>query len=101
MERMICDLRMTKVDGDRFIEWRTCSDFEYRAEIGNAVQVVSKHGGFYRGVISDLDESGLYLRTSIRLGSPQVHVLYEDVIDIELKTAAIPPILDSNVLCFR
>ena len=59
-------------------------NFEYQDEIGSAVQVLSKPGICHKGVISDFDEIGLYLRVSPRLGSPQVHVAYEDIINIEL-----------------
>lgn len=81
---LISDLCMNEIDGCRFIEWRTCSDFEYPAEIGSAVQVSSKTGICYKGVISNFDEIGLCLRVSPRLGSPQVCVAYEDIINIEL-----------------
>lgn len=83
-EMLVSDLCMNEIDGCRFIEWKTRSDFEYQAEIGSAVQVLSKTGICRKGVISNFDEIGLYLRVSPRLGSPQVHVAYEDIINIEL-----------------
>jgi hypothetical protein len=83
MEYMISDLRMNEMDGYRFIEWRTRSDFEYQAEIGDAIQIVSKTNVCYKGVIADFDESGLHLRVNARIGSPQVHIMYKDVIDIK------------------
>jgi hypothetical protein len=83
-EMLISDLCMNEIDGCRFIEWKTRSDFRYQAEIESAVQVLSKPGICHKGVISDFDEIGLYLRVSPRLGSPQVHIAYEDIINIEL-----------------
>lgn len=83
-EMLISDLCMNEIDGCRFIEWRTRSDFEYQAEIGSAVQVFSKTGICRRGVIFDFDEVGFYLQVNARLGSPQVHIAYEDIINIEL-----------------
>lgn len=85
MEYMVSDLEAYEIDGHCFIRWRTRSDFEYQAETGDAVQIVSKSGRLYKGVVSDFNETGLYLKTSMRIGALQVHVMYEDIVNIELK----------------
>ena len=84
MECMISDLCMNEIDGCCFIEWRTLSNFEYHVETGSAVQILSKSGICYKGIISNFNEFKLYLKTNIRIGSPQVAIAYGDIINIEL-----------------
>lgn len=82
MEYAISDLCANKIDGHRFIEWRTRSDFECQACKGDVIRVSCKNIN-YKGILSDFDENGLYLRTGPLIGAPQIHIMYGDVLDIE------------------
>lgn len=82
MEYMINNLRMNEIDGYRFIEWQTKSDFDYQAEKGDAIQIFCKNIS-YQGILSDFDEKGFYLRTSLLAGVPQTYIMYDDVVNIE------------------
>lgn len=79
---MINNLGMNEIDGHRFIEWQTKSDFEYQAEKGDAIQISCKNIS-YRGILSDFDKNGFYLRTSPLIRVPQIHIRYDDVVNIE------------------
>lgn len=84
MGYMINGLCMNETDGCRFIKWRTLSDFECNAKKRDAVRILCKCGISYKGIIFDVNESELYLKTDIRIGSPLIGIVYEDIINVEL-----------------
>lgn len=83
MEHEIDNLQMVDTGEGIFIEWRTRTDFEYGAQIGDYVKVCLENKIYDRGRIIGISEAGFDMDTGTGLIFKKVSVNYDDVIYIE------------------